>query len=150
MFQSYFTVMIANFAEDVSDVWVFLDEGDLEALESESIAGDVLDTGRPGQEPGAVELSYSPESTDMRPDVERVDEDGVSSLEIDVPDHVYQKLADDSVYHDRVGAFQDLPEASKIWIFPYRETGQYDYMKNDLQFYAELTDDQREQYREIE
>ena len=62
-------------------------------------------------------------------------------------DH-YEHLNEGNIYHDRFGAFQELPECAKLWIFPPESRGEYGYMLEDMEFYSNLSDEKREVAKE--
>jgi hypothetical protein len=140
--------MIANFAQETSDMWIFLEEGDLALLDGEVLEGKVIDTGRPGEEPGTLSLEYDEGYDNMRPAIVRESRDTVDDFEVIVGERQYPDLAEGELYHGRVGAYQELPEASKLWILPPENRGEYDYMMDDLDFYREFGEEERQQYRQ--
>jgi hypothetical protein len=142
--------MIANFDSETHNVQVFLETGDLAVLETEPVEGNILTVNNPGKAPGTAEINYS-EGDQRRPEITREhiqDEKSVDNFSLEIFEPQYQHLQDNGVYHDRVGAFQDLAGEAKIWIFPPENQGEYGYMLDDLNFYENLTEEQREKYRE--
>lgn len=142
--------MIANFNSGTHNVQIFLETGDLAVLETEPVKGNILTVDNPGKAIGKAEINYS-QGNHGRPEITREhiqNENYVDNFNIKIFEPQYQQLQDNSVYHDRVGAFQDLVGEAKLWIFPPENQGEYRYMLEDLEFYENLTEEQREKYRE--
>lgn len=142
--------MIVNFAGDVDNLYVFLEEGDVVELEEDTVSGPVLDSDRPHFRPGSFDLLYDEDAQFVRPQIGReVSDDGfVDDFEVVVSDSTYSSLLENEVYHGRVGSYQDLSSAGKVWVFPPENRGQYDYLFDDLEFYQGLTEEQRQNYEE--
>jgi hypothetical protein len=141
--------MIVNFADDVDNLYIFLEDGDVEEIE-DGVTGPVLDTDRPHFGPGELDVSYDDNVHISRPQIGRevVDGRSIDNFEVVVGDDVYSSLRDDEVYHGRVGSYQDLSSAGKIWFFPVEDRGGYEYLFDKLEFYNDLTEEQREDYME--
>lgn len=125
--------MIGNFDSEItSNVWVFLEEGDVSELEEDALEGNLYDISN-GDEFGMLSLVYgSAEDFDFVPRVERMDEDIV----VEITDEAYDMVEKDRVYRTRIGDLQDFSREAKIWVFPPENQGRHEYMMNDLQFYS--------------
>lgn len=141
--------MIVNFADDVDNLYIFLEDGDVEEIE-DGVAGPVLDTDRPHFRPGEFEVNYEDEAHFLKPQIGREpsEEELVDDFEVVISDNIYDSLREGDVYHSRVGPYQDLSSAGKVWFFPAGDRAGYDYLFNDLEFYHDLTEEQRDNYRE--
>jgi hypothetical protein len=97
--------VIGNFASDVEEIWIFLEEDDF--LEQGGIEGEILDAGNPDLKPGTLYLEYREGFENVRPSIGREQREGrVDDLEIVLGDQVTGKLDNVEIYHDSVGAFQ--------------------------------------------
>lgn len=141
--------MIANFDPGTHNIWLFLEEGDLGVLEENAVEGKLLDISSPGKYPGEARLEYDGREIG-RPDISRGEakENSLTDFNVEIAKDQYEGLTDGNIYHDRVGAFQDLVGEAKIWIFPPDNHRSYEYMWDELQFKRDLTNEQRDSYAE--
>ena len=125
-------MMIANLDGDGSDLWVFLEEGDIELLGNEYLTGEVKDRGRPQSEPGELEIYYDTGFHGSRPSVGRMSSDGVDDIEIVMGDTPYSDLADGEAYQNSAGQYHSMPSSSRIMLFPPEERGDYGYILEEI------------------
>jgi hypothetical protein len=119
--------MIANFDSGAHNVQFFLETGDLAVLENENLEGDTLTVNNPEKPPDEAKINYS-EEEQRRPEIVRQhvqDEDCIDNFRVEVFESHYRHLQNRGIYHDRVGAFQDLAGEAKIWIFPPENQREY-------------------------
>lgn len=109
--------MIGNFASE-EDLFVFLEEGDLEALESGSLEGIVADSEASEKEPGELLLRYVEEYKHSRPGVALYDGSGVPDVEVVIGPGDYDNLVDGEVYDDGIGSFQEIPRKNAFKVVP--------------------------------
>ncbi len=101
--------------------------------------------------PGTLYLGYREGFENVRPSIGREQREGrVDDFEIVLGDQVTGKLDNGEIYHDRVGAFQEIPKDSKIWVFPSNNRGEYSYLLDGLEFYRRLEGEQRRVYSNVE
>ena len=125
--------MIANLDGVASDLWVFLEEGDIELLGDEDLTGEVRDRGRPQSDPGKLEISYKTDYHGSRPSVGRMSSDGVDDIEIVMGDAPYSDLADGQAYHDSPGRYHSMPSSARIMLFPPDDRGSYSYILDEIE-----------------
>jgi len=109
--------MIADFVEG-EDLYVFFEEGDLEALEDGSVDGVVEDSSRPSLGDGELVFRYEVDMHSSRPGVATYEGEGVPDLEVVVDDSVYGNLVDGEVYDSGVSDYHEIPGDATVRFFP--------------------------------
>lgn len=109
--------MIGNFRSE-DDLFVFLEDGDLEGLEVEDLEGCLIDPVNPGRASGELVLRYDGVNSHSRPGVAVYDNSGVSDVEVVIGESDYHKLVDGDVYDDGIGSYQELSQKNDFRIVP--------------------------------
>ncbi|QKQ97955.1 hypothetical protein GKQ38_00255 [Candidatus Nanohaloarchaea archaeon] len=125
--------MIGNFSDDFGDLYVFFDEGEVENLESGPVTGTVVDADSPDLSAGSIEVVYEPDLQCSRPLAGRENEEGsVGEFQVVVGENTYNDLLDGEAYSSPAGDYQSLPSDADIRMMPPGETGDLDYLLEEL------------------
>lgn len=117
--------MIVDFPRE-RDLFVFFEEGDLEALRQGSVEGLVYDSEDPGVLSGEALVRYEEDTHGSRPGVARYSGEGVDDVEVVLGDSVLDSLEEGGVYSDGVSDYQEVPSDAAVKFFPPGEYENFD------------------------
>jgi hypothetical protein len=125
--------MIVDFPLE-RDLYIFFEEGDLEALRQGSVEGLVYDSESPGVLSGEALVRYEEGFHGSRPGVARYPgEEAVDDVEVVFGEGVLDSLEDGSVYSDGVSEYEEVPSDAAVKFFP---PGEYDNFDSTYQALA--------------
>lgn len=120
--------MRANFQRDAGDLWIFIENGDVEEIE-EGIETDIQDLSNSDLDEGRIHVSYDPEYSMTQPGVARSNGD----LDVIIGDSVYNRLLSGGSYTGRAGEYQELHQDSYVRILAEEEMEGYEDMFEELE-----------------
>ena len=124
--------MIGNFSDDLGDLYVFFDDGEVESLESGPVTGAVVDADSPDLEPGSIEVSYDQDTRLQRPVVDRYSGECVGDFKVVIGEEVYDSLIKGEVYDRPAGKYDGVPHGADVQLLPDGETGGFNQLVEEL------------------